>query len=166
MKKILFLALFAFMLTGCYSINDPCSYSNSVWLLKVANLTHVVLADSSHVIDESCIEMYHVDRMPGDTPYHHFIILNDAGSERFSYYLTETLLGEEFSIIFRGKELYKGIFVSAPLVTYSGYTIDLARLPGRLELKAGTDNNSLIDPKDEAELFAYFDSVGKLLITD
>ena len=158
MKKVLFLALFTFMLTGCYSINDSCNYSNSVWLLKLANSSHII-------IDESCIEIYHVDLMPGDPPPPHFIILNDAGSERCSYYLTETILGEEFSIIFRGKELYKGIFVNAPSVTYSGYTIDLARLPHVLVLSGGTDNNSLVDPKDESELFAYFDSLGKLRVT-
>ena len=162
MRKFLFLVLFAFMLTGCYSINDSCNYSNSVWLLKLANSSHII-------IDESCIEMYHVDLMPGNTPHFHSILLNDAGSERWhSFFSTwnETLLGEEFSIIFRDKELYKGIFVCTPSLLYDKcYTIDFALAPPILVLETGPNTPNLVDRRDEDELFAYFDSVGKLQVT-
>jgi hypothetical protein len=163
MKKILFLALFAFMLTGCSSSNGPLNIvGKGSFLLKLAN------SNSSHlIIDESDIEMYKITRRYVCTSiFTHWIHLNDAGVEKFNLlYATqnEGLVNEEFVIIFDGKELYKGIFVAAPSKIYECYTIDIALSPiSILTLTTEPNNPNLVDWKDENKLFAYFDSIGKL----
>jgi hypothetical protein len=174
MKKILFLALFAFMLTGCRSSNGPLdTEGKGRFLLMLANSSHVI-------IDESDIEMYEIMQMYEGIPdiFAHWIRLNDVGSERLRSYATWnedftppiaksiSIIGKEFSIIFGGKKLYKGIFVCAPSKMYESYTVDLVfvvkHLPCTLVLETVPNNTSLVERKDEDELFEYFDSIGKL----
>jgi len=158
MKKILFLALVAFILTSCDSPNGTRSYSNSgVFLIELANSSRLV-------IDECDIEMYEITQTYEGIPYifTHWIHLNDAGSERLDLINPINIWNEEFSIIFRGKELYRGIFVAAPSMLYNGYTIDIVFAPHLLVLMTEPNNTNLVDRKDEDELFAYFDSIGKL----
>ena len=143
------------MLTGCYS---PIEDYGCGFVIKFANSSKVL-------IDESYIEIFHVDMMPIRS-HHYTICLNDAGLKRSGSFVKY----KKVSVIFEGKKICDGTFVSpeSPMwyndcISFVFFGTDgFVQHRFLLEL----NNSDLFDSECEEKLITYFSNIGKLLITE